>query len=48
MYVFTVPHCGYNSRLLYYHIREIKTWLNINHVTVHILYILKLKEHLTY
>ena len=23
------------SRLLYYLIREIKTWLNINHITVH-------------
>ena len=24
-----------DSRLLYYLIREIKTWLNINHITVH-------------
>ena len=24
-----------DSRLLYYFIREIKTWLNINHITVH-------------
>ena len=24
-----------NSRLLYYLIRKIKTWLNINHITVH-------------
>ena len=24
-----------DSRLLYYHIREIKTWLDINHITVH-------------
>ena len=24
-----------DSRLLYYIIREIKTWLNINHITVH-------------
>ena len=23
------------STLLYYHIRELKTWLNINHITVH-------------
>ena len=23
------------SKLLYYHIRELKTWLNINHITVH-------------
>jgi len=23
------------SRLLYYLVREIKTWLNINHITVH-------------
>ena len=38
-----------DSRLLYYLIREIKTWLNINHITVHnntILYISKLKEQL--
>ena len=30
-------HCHYqnDSRLLYYFIREIKTWLNINHVMVH-------------
>ena len=40
----TVPDLGYVtgegeriqvSRLLYYLIREIKTWLNINHITVH-------------
>ena len=24
-----------DSRLLYYFVREIKTWLNINHITVH-------------
>ena len=24
-----------DARLLYYLIREIKTWLNINHITVH-------------
>ena len=24
-----------DSRLLYYFIREIKTWLNINHITIH-------------
>ena len=24
-----------DSRLLYYLIREFKTWLNINHITVH-------------
>ena len=27
--------CIQDSRLLYYHIREIKRWLNINHTTVH-------------
>ena len=27
-----------DSRLLYYLIREIKTWLNINHITTHIVY----------
>ena len=27
--------CVHDSRLLYYLIREIKTWLNINHITVH-------------
>ena len=38
-----------DSRLLYYLISEIKTWLNINHITVHnntLVYILKLKEQL--
>ena len=36
------------SRLLYYLISEIKTWLNINNITVHnnIFCILKLKEQL--
>ena len=35
----------HDSTLLYYLIREIKMWLNINHITVHInTYILKLKE----
>ena len=41
------------DRLLYYLVREIKTWLNINHTTVHnetykliLLCILKLKEQL--
>ena len=38
--------CLQDSRLLYNLIREIKTWLNINYITVHnnILYISKLKE----
>ena len=36
-----------DSRLLHYLIREIKTWLNSNHITVHNnTYILKLKEQL--
>ena len=39
-----------DSRLLYYLIREIKTWLSINCITVHnniiYFYILKLKEQL--
>ena len=35
-----IRQCGYgpyiqDSRLLYYHIREIKRWLRINHITVH-------------
>ena len=36
------------SRLLYCLVREIKTWLDINHITVHnnTFYILKLKEQL--
>ena len=40
----------HDSRLLHYLIKEIRTWLNINHITVHnitySIYILKLKEYL--
>ena len=31
----SLDNMGADSRLLYYLIREIKTWLNINHITVH-------------
>ena len=44
-----VPTSIQDSRLLYYLIREIKTWLNMSHITVlsnTLLYILKLKEQL--